>query len=252
MSRRMLVVSAHGADWCTRAGGPIRKYTAMGWEVTVFALTFGEHGESGAYWRDHPGTCLEEVKACRKAEAQAAAQALGVKDIRFFDYGDYPLCLDEARLRRLNEDILTLRPHVILTHWLEDPFNLDHEVTAKAVVRAVSAAGMRGALPDTPPHFIPDIFFFETTMPHSEFNRFQIDTYVDIGDVFEEKLAAVRLFAAQPQLVEYYTRCALNRGVQANDWSRGRRTIRYSEAFKRYVPYLGDLLPLTELEGESL
>ena len=67
--------------------------------------------------------------------------------------------------------------------------------------------------------------------------------------MFEEKLAAVRLFAAQPQLVEYYTRCALNRGVQANDWSRGRRAIRYAEAFKRYVPYLGDLLPLTQLEG---
>ena len=41
MSKKMLVVSAHGADWCTRAGGTILKYVNAGWEVTVYALTFG-------------------------------------------------------------------------------------------------------------------------------------------------------------------------------------------------------------------
>jgi 4-oxalomesaconate hydratase len=84
-------------------------------------------------------------------------------------------------------------------------------------------------------------------MPHSEFNHFQLDTYVDIGDVFEAKIEAIRKFEAQPQLVEYYTRCGLNRGVQASDWARGRRIIKYAEGFKRYVPYLGDELPLTVL-----
>lgn len=251
MGKKMLVVSAHGADWCTRSGGTILKYVKQGWDVTVYAFTFGEHGESGAFWRDHPGTTVEAVKECRKREAQAAAVFIGVKEIRFFDYGDYPLVLGEPEIRSLAHDILRMRPDVILTHWIDDPFNMDHEVTGKAVVHAVSAAGMRGALPDTPPHFIPDIFFFETTMPHSEFNHFQMDTYVDIGDVFEEKIQAIHLFEAQPQLVEYYTRCAKNRGVQANDWSRGRRAIQYAEGFKRYVPYIGDELPLTRLGGNE-
>lgn len=216
--------------------------------MTVFAYTFGEHGESGAYWKDHPGTNVEEVKACRKREAQAAAAFLGVKEIWFFDCGDYPLVLCADQIRELGHLILNLRPDLVLTHWIDDPFNMDHEIVGKAVVRAISAAGMRGALPDTPPHFIPDLFFFETTMPHSEFNHFQMDTYVDIGDVFERKIEVVKMFAAQPQLIEYYTRCALNRGVQANDWSRGRRPIKYAEGFKRYVPYLGDELPLTKLD----
>ena len=246
--KKLLVVSAHGADWCTRSGGTILKYVKKGWEVTVYCLTFGEHGESGAFWANHPGTDLQAVKDCRKKEAQAAADYIGVKNIEFFDYGDYPLVLSEPQIRDLGTRILTLRPDVILTHWIDDPFNMDHEVTGKAVVRAISAAGMRGALPDTAPHFIPDLFFFETTMPHSEFNHFAPDTYLDIEDVFEEKIEAVRKFEAQPQLVEYYNRCAKNRGVQMNDWSRGRRKIQYAEGFRRYVPYLGNELPVSKLD----
>lgn len=88
---KLLVISAHGADWCTRAGGVILKYAKLGWEVTVFALTYGEHGESGNYWKDHPGCTLDEVKRCRKTEAKTAAEYMGVKEIRFFDYGDYPI-----------------------------------------------------------------------------------------------------------------------------------------------------------------
>lgn len=244
---KMLVISAHGADWCTRAGGIILKYAKLGWEVTVFSLTYGEHGESGNYWKDHPGCTVEDVKKCRESEARAAAEYMGVKEIRFFDYGDYPLIMDEARIRRLTADILAIRPDVILTHWRKDNINPDHQVCAEAVFRAVTAAGMRGALPDTAPHFIPDVFLFETTIPHPEFNEFEIDTFVDISDVIEQKIEAVKLFKAQPQLVGYYTNCAEQRGFQANDWSRGRRKIKYAEALKRYTPYLGDELPVTKL-----
>lgn len=141
---KMLVISAHGADWCTRAGGIILKYITLGWEVTVFALTYGEHGESGNYWKDHPGCTVDEVKSCRESEAKAAADYMGVKEIRFFDYGDYPLFMDEYRIRRLTADILALRPDVILTHWKTDKINPDHAVCAEAVLRAVTAAGMRG------------------------------------------------------------------------------------------------------------
>ena len=244
---KMLVISSHGADWCTRAGGVILKYIKLGWEVTVYALTYGEHGESGNYWKDHPGCTVDDVKNCRESEAKAAAEYMGVTEIRFFDYGDYPLFMDECRIRRLTSDILALRPDVILTHWKTDKINPDHAVCAEAVLRAVTAAGMRGALPDTEPHFIPDIFLFETTIPHPEFNDFEIDTFVDISDVIQQKIQAVTLFQAQPQLVGYYTKCAEDRGFQANDWSRGRKKIQYAEGLKRYTPYLGNTLPLSSL-----
>lgn len=247
MSKKVLVVSAHAADWCTRAGGSLLKFVRKGCEVTVFSLTYGEHGESGSFWKDNPGTTVEACKRCREAEARAAAAFIGVQHIEFFDYGDYPLIFPAGAERNLAHRILDLRPDVVLTHWIDDPINTDHEITGKAVFRAITAAGMLGAKPDTPAHFMPDLFFFETTMPHTEFNHFTIDTYLDIGDVFEKKIEAVGKFGAQPQLVEYYTRCALSRGVQASDWARGRRVVRYAEAFKRYTPHVVDELPLTEL-----
>ncbi len=247
MERKLLVVSGHAADWCTRAGGTIARMLQEGWKVRVLVLTYGEHGESGAYWKKHPDSSFEACKRCRKAEAEHAAHALGVQEIEFYDYEDYPLEMHEKEIRSLTGEILDYRPSAILTHWICDPVNLDHETTGKALISAVNAAGMRGAMPGREPHLIPDIFFFETTVPHSEFNQFKPDTYVDIDQIFEKKLEAVRCFAAQPQLVDYYTRVAQTRGIQASDWARGRRRIEYAEAFVRYIPYVGKHLPLMEL-----
>ena len=63
MNKKMMVVSAHAADWCTRAGGTIRRMIEEGWEAYVLALTFGEHGESGAYWKANPQSSFEACKA---------------------------------------------------------------------------------------------------------------------------------------------------------------------------------------------
>jgi 4-oxalomesaconate hydratase len=239
----ILVVSAHAADFCTRAGGTLSRYANTGAKITVFVLTCGERGESGGYWAANPGGTVDECKAVRRREASAAAACLGA-NIEFFDYEDYPLELGAERIRDLTKRILQLRPNIILTHWLEDPFNQDHAVTGNAVIRAVSSAGMLGALPNTTAHYVPDIFFFEATLPHSEFNNFRMDTYIDISEVFEQKMDAIRKFKCQPQLVNYYTHFGAHRGFQASEWAR--RPIKQAEGFKRYTPFVGTTLPVTE------
>lgn len=239
----ILVVSAHAADFCTRAGGTILQYVSRGYEVTVFDLTFGERGESGSYWSKNPQGTIELCKEQRKKEASIAAKFMGV-EIEFFDYNDYPLEMGIDHIKNLTKRILEIRPDIVLTHWVEDPFNVDHAVAGNAVVRAISSAAMLGALPNTPAHFIPDIFFFESTVPHSEFNKFRMDTYIDITDVFEKKLEAIKKFASQPQLIDYYTHFGLHRGFQAREWAK--RPIKYAEGFKRYTPFVGTEFPLME------
>ena len=239
----ILVVSAHAADFCTRAGGTIAKYVRDGSKVTVFDLTFGERGESGSYWRDNPTSTLEKCKERRKVEAQDAANFMGI-EIEFFDYNDYPLEMGVDRIRDLTKRMLHIRPNIVLTHWIEDPFNVDHAIAGQSVIRAISSAGMLGAIPNTSAHFVPDIFFFESTVPHSEFNNFKMDTYIDITDVYETKMEAIKKFVSQPQLVDYYTRFGLHRGFQASDWAR--RPVKYAEAFKRYIPFVGSEFPLIE------
>lgn len=244
--KKILVVSGHGADWCTRSGGTLIKYLEQGAQVLVLALTFGERGESPEYWRQNPNSTVEQCKECRRKEAQAAADMLGVQ-IRFLDYNDYPLVMDISRVQALTDVMLDYRPDIILTHSAGDPLNVDHEETFKATIRAASCAGMLGAHPNTPNHFIPDIFLFESSLPHPEFNNFKMDTYVDISDVMDKKMAAVACFASQPQLPSYYTDCAARRAEQATNWMRGRKSVAQAEGFKRYTPFVGPLLPTIEL-----
>ena len=44
--RRVLVFSAHAADFCSRAGGTIARLTDKGSEVRVYDLSYGEKCES--------------------------------------------------------------------------------------------------------------------------------------------------------------------------------------------------------------
>ena len=78
MSRKLLVIGAHSADFVWRAGGAIAVTTAAGGDARVLALSYGERGESGELWKE-PGQTVERVKEVRHAEAERAAAALGAE-----------------------------------------------------------------------------------------------------------------------------------------------------------------------------
>ena len=65
-SGKLLVVSAHSADFVWRAAGAIATMTANGGVATVVSLSFGERGESGELWKQEEQT-VENVKAIRRA-----------------------------------------------------------------------------------------------------------------------------------------------------------------------------------------
>jgi 4-oxalomesaconate hydratase len=206
-------------------------------------LTFGERGESEDFWAHRTNRSLEEAKAARAQEASEAAAILGVT-IEFMDYGDYPLAIDARRLEELAHLIRKNKPGAILTHWKSDPFNVDHEVTAAAVVRAAAIAAVPGFEPDDVPQLFPQLFGFEPTVPRDDEAGFVPDTYVDIGEVFETKLHALQALRCQQKLPGSYTLWAQYRAVQATQWSG--RPIRYAEAFKRCTAFVSDQLPLID------
>ncbi|HHT80950.1 MAG TPA: PIG-L family deacetylase [Spirochaetales bacterium] len=239
----ILVFSAHGADYCTRSGGTIASYVKEGYKVHVIALSYGAHGESAGYWKQNPQGTLEHCCAIRKKESMNAAATLGAS-IEFLGWDDYPLTIDETRQRLLTKRVLDIRPEIVFTHWLEDPTNPDHSNTGKAVVMALNSSSQLGALPDTPSHYYPNLYFFESTVPMSEFNQFSPDFYIDITDTHAQKLDAIAKFECQPHLSKYYIHFASHRGLQASVWSKS--DIQYAEGFKRFVPYIGKTLPLTQ------
>jgi len=239
---RMLVVSAHAADFCSRAGGTIATYARRGWKVRALDLTYGERGESGSLWRERSATTVDEVKKVREAEARAAAQILGA-EIWFLDFDDNPLIIDRKRMLRLVAEIRDLRPSIVLTHWVRDPLNPDHVTTAQATIRACHYASAPGVSPETTPSGYPRIFLFEPSVPTNDLSRFRPDTYIDITEVFDLKLRALKELRTQETLPEWYTMYGQLRGFQARNAGLGGKETKYAEAYKRFTPWVGAAFP---------
>ena len=231
MSRRLLVVGAHSADFVWRAGGAIAVCTAAGGTADVIALSYGERGESGELWKE-PDQTVENVKQIRHAEAERAAAHLGAT-FRCLDFGDYPLDVDHDRLLQLTELIRDFAPDVLVTHTDTDPFNPDHGLASVVVARARSlaaGAGVPSAFRAIRP---PALYLFEPHQP--ELCNFTPTTFVDITSVFEAKLAAMAEMKAQQYLQTYYAQRADHRGNHARR-ATGDDAIRQAEAFMRVIP----------------
>jgi 4-oxalomesaconate hydratase len=238
----LMVFSAHAADFCSRCGGTLAKYSKNGANVKVIDLTYGERGESSHLWKkmieSNKEISTEEVKKIREREARNAAKILGV-EIHFMNFDDYPLIINKDRIITIVEEIRSFKPDIILTHWPNDPTNPDHSVTSKLVLKACAYATAIGLKTKTKECLYPKIFFFEPAVPTTEITGFKPDIYIDITDVFDIKIEALKKFEAQPFLSEWYTLYAKYRGFQA---SFILKNVKYAEAFKRFYPTVGNLL----------
>jgi 4-oxalomesaconate hydratase len=231
MSRRVLVIGAHSADFVWRAGGAIAAATAAGGVARVIALSYGERGESGELWKVE-GQTIAHVKAVRHAEGEQAATALGA-DFRALDFGDYPLEIDSERLARVVEEIREFAPDVLITHTDTDPFNPDHPVAHAVVARARSVAAGAGVASSFKTVTPPDLFLFEPHQP--EVCNFTPTTFVDITHVWERKVEAMAAMRAQAYLQTYYAQRGEQRGNHARRAS-GNAAVRHAEAFQRVIP----------------
>ena len=226
-----LVVTAHPGDFVWRAGGAIALHARKGYRVKILCLSFGERGESQWAWKKADAD-MASVKAGRKAEAEEAARVLGA-EIEFFDAGDYPLHTTPAMMERAIDVFRELRPAFVLTHSLEDPYNVDHpEATRFAQsARIIAQAAGHKPSPDLA-YSAPPVFLFEPHQP--EQCDYKPNVILNIDDVWEVKRKAFEVLAAQKHLWDYYTRVALNRGMQGGRNSG--RAMTYGEAYQRLFP----------------
>lgn len=229
-----LVVSAHSADFVWRAGGAIALYASRGYKVLIVCLSYGERGESAKLWKQE-GYTLEKVKAERRLEAETAARILGGEPI-FFDLGDYPMRVGDEALYRLVDIYREHRPEFVLSHSLQDPYNFDHPLAAHVAQEARVIAQAWGHNPGQKVIGAPGVFLFEPHQP--EQCNWKPQLILDITPVWETKLRAIEAMQGQEHLWEYYTRVALQRGVQGKRNSG--RQMTYGEAYQRIFPLVTD------------
>ena len=232
MTRKLLVIGAHSADFVWRAGGAIAVATSSGGAARVLALSYGERGESGELWKEQ-GQTVERVKEIRHGEAERAAAALGA-EFECLDLGDYPLEIDarrarldrrpdpRVRSRRRSSRIPTVTRSTRTTRPRSSP--------SRRRVRSLPARASRA---HSRPSSRRSCSSSSRISPSS--CNFVPTTFVDITPVIEQKNAAMEEMKAQSYLHTYYSQRAEQRGNHARR-SSGNSAIRYAEAFQRVTP----------------
>jgi LmbE family N-acetylglucosaminyl deacetylase len=228
---RVLAVAAHPDDTEFGFGGTVAKLVADGATVTYVVCTDGSQGGEDPAVRD------EDLTAVRYREQQAAAEVLGVAEVRFLGYRDGHLTADLEFRRRIVAEIRRARPDVVLTHSPQRRLNMpmgvshpDHLAVGEATLQAVypdarNPRAFRELLSEgLEPHRVKEIW-----MPAAEG-----DHVVDIAGHLERKIEAVHCHASQ--LGER------GAGNGHGDWirERARRVgervgVEYAEVFERLV-----------------
>ncbi|MOA26640.1 4-oxalmesaconate hydratase [compost metagenome] len=120
----------------------------------------------------------------------------------------------------------------MLTHSQKDPYNFDHPLATHVAQEARIIAQAHGHQPGQPVLGAPPVFLFEPHQP--EQCEWKPEVLLDISSVWDVKRRAFETMAAQEHLWEYYTRVALQRGVQASRNSDLK--ITHAEGYQRIFP----------------
>jgi LmbE family N-acetylglucosaminyl deacetylase len=193
---RALVIGAHPDDADFGAGGLIALWASQGCEVTVVCVTDGDGGGFDA------SVPREDVPGIRRAEQQAAADALGAKGCVFLGRPDGFVTVDRDLRRDLARVVREVRPEVVVTHAPEREYRFvflyhpDHLATGAAALAAVYPdARNEFAFPelDLPTWEVPQVWQFGSPAD---------DLAVDVTDVFEAKVRACSAHSSQTPMLD--------------------------------------------------
>jgi LmbE family N-acetylglucosaminyl deacetylase len=142
---RVLCVVAHPDDVEYGTSSAVAAWTAQGIDVAYLLLTRGEAGMDGC----RP----EETARLRTAEQLAAADVVGVTDVRFLDHPDGVLEYGLGLRRDIARVIRGYRPEALLVGSWDVEFvaglnQADHRVAGLAAVDALRDAGNRWVFPE--------------------------------------------------------------------------------------------------------
>jgi LmbE family N-acetylglucosaminyl deacetylase len=191
---RVMVISPHPDDVDFGCSGTIARWSRMGVDITYVICTSGDKGS------DHP-VDSEALSELREQEQLAAAKVVGVRKVVFLRLKDGELENNREFRRILVRVLREHRPDVVLSM---DPANnrfenayvshSDHRAAALAVFDAIyPAARNRNFFPELLeegllPHAVNRMYFFGTAEPN---------TWIDITETIETKIAALRAHKSQ-------------------------------------------------------
>lgn len=191
---RILVVTAHPDDVDFGAAGTVAGWTDAGIEVTYCVVT---DGDAGGFDESVPRSSIAGI---RRAEQSAAADVLGVRDVRFLGYPDGRVTVSLDLRRDISRVIRQVRPQRVLTQYAGR--NWARIYASHPDHMAVAEATMCAVYPDARnPFAFPELAEAGDeawtvgevwVMGHE-----RLDHFVDITERFERKKAALLSHASQ-------------------------------------------------------
>lgn len=124
----VLAIAAHPDDVELSVGGTLLKLAAKGYKTGVLDLTRGEAGTRG-------------TPEMRAAEANAAAEILGLSVRENLDLGDSHIWVNENTRVQVVRALRRLRPRLVFTQFWDDP-HPDHAHTSQLVREAAHISGL--------------------------------------------------------------------------------------------------------------
>jgi LmbE family N-acetylglucosaminyl deacetylase len=203
---RVLCVLAHPDDVDFGTAGTIATWTDAGTEVSYLIVTDGDAG-------GFDDTPREQMPVLRRAEQEAAAAVVGVKDVRFLGYPDGRLELTLDLRRDISRVIRQVRPQRVVTSSPERVWERigashpDHMTVGESALRAV--------YPDARnPFAFPELLDDEGLEAWAVSEVWlgaspRADHAVDVTEVIDRKFAALRCHVTQvshnPDLEKFVT-----------------------------------------------
>ncbi len=192
---RVLVVTAHPDDVDFGAAGTISTFTAAGVEVSYCVCT---DGDAGGF---DPAVPRSEIPGIRRDEQVAAAAAVGVTDVRFLGYRDGSLEPTQELRRDISRVIRQVRPQRALIQSPERNWarvGASHPDHLAAGTAAIAAIYPDARNPFAHPTLLGDEGLAEWAVAETWLMAHPTsDHAVDITEVFDRKLAALRAHASQ-------------------------------------------------------
>ena len=195
---RVLSIHAHPDDQEFTVAGTLAKWARAGSTVVTVCITSGNAG-SNDY--TPPSMTREALAPIREEEQRDACRVLGVSEVIFLGYEDGMLEPSIALRRDLTRVIRRHRPEAVVcgdptvrfygASYLNHP---DHRVAADVTLDAVfPSAETRLIFPELldeglEPHKVRAVFIHGSDRP---------DTFIDIADVLDVKLAALKQHRTQ-------------------------------------------------------
>lgn len=227
--QRAMAIVAHPDDADFTVAGTVARWAQQGAACIYLLCTDGNKGS------DDPTMTPERLATIRRAEQRRAVAQLGGQDAWFLGFEDGVLEPTIALRRAITEAICRFRPDTVFCQdptlrWAGDEYinHPDHRAAGEAALAAVfPSARNRLIFPELfqggiEPHAVRQVYLSAPTQP---------DTYVDITDTMDRKLAALAEHQSQFALADVET--------FVREWGEEHGAaigVRYAEAFKVLRP----------------